>query len=219
VTLLRGMLLSFDDPLLGLIPTAIIFQYNPTEVTRVLRSDGGTGAGGSGASGSGAAATPGSALSAPRAAIEEYTLKLEFDATDGLEKTAPITMGFGISPRLAALEMLMQPVGTSLLGGLAGSLLGGGGGAAIPASRVPLVFFAWGPTRITPVRLSSLTIHETAFDDLLNPIHANADIGLTVLRKEDLAKDDTIARAAADFYKGAREVKAVLALPQTIELA
>ena len=63
-----------------------------------------------------------------------------------------------------------------------------------------------------------LSIHETAFDDLLNPIQATADLGLTVLRKEDLGADDTVARAAADFYKAAREVKAVLALPQTIEL-
>ena len=79
----------------------------------------------------------------------------------------------------------MQPVGSSLLGDLAGALTGGllgGGGAAIPAGRLPLVLFIWGPTRITPVRLKSLTIHETAFDELLNPIHASADLGFTVLR-------------------------------------
>ena len=45
-----------------------------------------------------------------------------------------------------------------------------------------------------------------------------ADLGLTVLRTTDLAKDDTIARAAATYYQGAREVKAVLALPQLLEL-
>ena len=74
----------------------------------------------------------------------------------------------------------MQPVGSSLLGELAGALTGGslgGGGATIPAGRLPLVFFIWGPARITPVRLTSLTITETAFDELLNPIHASADLG------------------------------------------
>lgn len=209
MTFLKGMLLSFDDPLLGLIPSVILFQYNPTEVTRVFRNDQ-TGAG---------EATPGAPLSAPKPAIETYTLKLELDATDGLEHEFPISMGFGIGPRLAAIEMLVQPVGSSLLGGLAGSLLGGNAGATVPAGKVPLVFFAWGPARITPARLDSLTIHETAFDELLNPIHATADLSLTVLRKEDLGTDDTMARAAADFYKAAREVKAVLAIPQTIELA
>ncbi len=209
MTIVKGMLLSFDDPLLGLVPTVILFQYNPDEITRVFTVEGTEAS----------ASTPGAALSAPKAAKETYTLRLELDATDGLERGAPITTGFGIAPRLAALEMLVQPVGSSALGGLAGALLGGAVGAAVPAGRVPLVFFAWGPSRITPARLTSLSIHESAFDALLNPIHATASIGLNVLRKEDLGADDTVARAAADFYKAAREVKAVLALPQMAELA
>lgn len=209
MTLVKGMLLSFDDPLLGLIPTVILFQYNPDELTRVFTLEEAATAG----------STPGAALSAPKPAKEAYSLKLEFDATDGLERGTPITTAFGISPRLAALEMLVQPVGSSLLGGLVGSLLGGSAGATVPAGKVPLVYFAWGPARITPVRMTSLSIHETAFDELLNPVHASADVGLTVLRKDDLGPDDTIARAAADFYKAAREVKAVLAIPQTIEMA
>ena len=204
--LLKGMLLSFSDPLLGLIPTVVLFQYNPTEVTRVFRVE---------APASGA--TDG--RNAPMPAGEDYTLKLELDATDGLEKGGPVTSLLGISPRLAAIEMLVQPVGSSLLGDLAGALFGGAAaGAKVPASKLPLVFFAWGPARITPVRLSSLTIRETAFDELLNPIHATADLGLTVLRKAELDKDETFARAAADYYQGAREVKAVASLPQIIEL-
>jgi hypothetical protein len=207
--LLKGMLLSFSDPLLGLIPTVVLFQYNPTDLTRVFRVQSG---------GTSEATGGGDGRSAPLPAGEEYTIKLELDATDGLEKGTPVTSVLGISPRLAAIEMLVQPVGSSLLGSLAGALLGGASGAAVPAGRLPLVFFAWGPARITPVRLSSLTIRETAFDALLNPIHATADLGLTVLRKAELDKDDTFARAAADYYQGAREVKAVAALPQVIEL-
>jgi hypothetical protein len=212
VSLIKGMLLSFDDPLLGLIPTVILFQYNPDALTRVFTVE-------EPAQGAGATGGSGAALSAPKPAKEAYSLKLEFDATDGLERGTPITTAFGISPRLAALEMLVQPVGSSLLGGLVGSLLGGAAGATVPAGKVPLVYLAWGPARITPVRLTSLSIHETAFDELLNPIHASADVGLTVLRKDDLGPDDTIARAAADFYQAAREAKAVLAIPQMIELA
>jgi hypothetical protein len=209
VALIKGMLLSFDSALLGIVPTVVLFQYNPTEVTRVFRSEGGTDP-----------APTGTALNAPRPAPEDYTVKLELDATDGLEAGGPLTSAFGIGPSLAAIEMLMQPVGSSALGGLAGALTGGllGGGAAIPAGKLPLVLFAWGPTRLTPVRLKSLTIRETAFDELLNPIHATADIGFTVLRTSDLGKDDTLARAAATYYQAAREVKAVLQLPQLVEL-
>ena len=209
MALIKGILASFDNPLLGIVPTVVMFQYNPTELTRTFRSEAAPSTAGGGT---------GAALAAANPANEDYSLKLELDATDGLERGGPITTGFGISPRLAALEMLMQPVGSSLLGGLAGSLLGGGG-AAVPAGKLPLILFIWGPTRITPVRLNSLSIHETAFDELLNPIQATADLGFTVLRTVDLGQDDTVARAAATFYQGAREVKAVLQLPQLLELA
>ncbi|MFI0445518.1 hypothetical protein [Actinomadura sp. 6N118] len=209
--LIKGMMLSFSDPLLALIPTIVFFQYNPTSVTRVLTSPApATGSTGEGAvGGGGGAAKPSS---------ETYSLKLELDATDGIASDGPLTTVFGIGPRLAALEMLMQPVGSSLLGNLIGGALGGPPGATIPAGKLPVVLFAWGPGRITPVELRSLTINETAFDTLLNPIHATADLSLTVLRKEDLPKDDKVARLAADYYKGLREVKAVIQLPQMIEL-
>ncbi len=210
MALIKGMLLSFSDPLLGLVPTIVLFQYNPTDITRTFAA--------AAAGGAGPGADSAAKRTAPMPAGEDYTVRLELDATDGLEAGGPLTTAFGISPRLAAIEMLMQPVGTSLLGGLVGSLFGGGGGAAIPVGRPPLVLFGWGPTRITPVHLKSLTIKETAFDELLNPIHATADLGLTVLRKEELPKDETVARMAADYYQGAREVKAVLQLPQMIEL-
>jgi hypothetical protein len=208
MTLIKGILASFADPLLGGIPTLIVFQYNPTEVTRVFRVEGGE-----------KAAPSGTALNVVRPAPEDYTLKLEFDATDGLERGGPLTTAFGISPRLAALEMLMQPVGSSLLGNLAGALMGGSEGATVPPGRLPLTLFMWGPGRITPVRLTSLSIHETAFDGLLNPLQASADLGFTVLREADLGTDDTFARAAAKYYQGSREVRAVIQLAQLPELA
>jgi hypothetical protein len=213
--LLKGMLVSYSDPLLALIPTVIFCQYNPADVTRTFSATTPAGASTAASGGSGSS----SARTAPIPAGEEYSMKLEFDATDGLASEGPLTTAFGIAPRLAALEMLMQPVGSSLLGGLVGKLVGGKPkGHAIPVGRPPLTLFAWGPTRITPVHVKSLVIHETAFDSLLNPIHATADIGLTVLRTADLPKDEKVARLAADYYRGAREVKAVLQLPQMLEL-
>jgi len=214
VALIKGFLASYSDPLLGLVPTVVFFQYNPTEITRVFQVA-------APATGEGSEPT-GAARNAVRPASEDYTVKLEFDATDGLERGGALTTAFGISPRLAALEMLVQPVGTSLLSGLAGTLTGGllgGSGAAVPAGRLPLTFFVWGPGRITPVGLKSLTIHETEFDELLNPIQATADLSFTVLRVDDLSVDDTVARAAAKYYQGAREAKAVLQLAQIPELS
>jgi len=212
VALTKGFLASYDDPLLGVVPTVVPFQYNPVEITRVFQVQGPAGATDT--------EPTGAARNAVRPASEDYTVKLEFDATDGLERGGPLTLAFGVAPRLAALEMLVQPVGTSLVSGLAGALTGGllgGGGAAVPAGRLPLTLFVWGPGRITPVRLKTLTIHETAFDEQLNPIQASADLSFTVLQVDDLASDDTVARAAAIYYQGAREVKAALQIPQMPE--
>jgi len=38
-------------------------------------------------------------------------------------------------------------------------------------------------------------------------------------RPDDLDRDDAVARAAATYYQGSREVKAVLQIPQMVELA
>jgi hypothetical protein len=204
MALIKGLIASFDDPLLGVAPTVVLFQYNPVEITRVFRIE---------TSGAGEGQRSGSALNLAVPALEEYTLKLELDATDGLERSGPITLSNGIAPRLAALEMLMQPVGTSLLGGLLG------GGNAIPAGRLPLALLVWGPGRVTPVRMTSLSIHETAFDELLNPIHASASVGLRVLRLADLGEGDQLARAAAGYYQGVREIRSALQIAQWAELA
>ena len=42
VALIKGILASFDDPLLGVVPTIVPFQYNPTEITRVFRIEAGS---------------------------------------------------------------------------------------------------------------------------------------------------------------------------------
>ncbi len=69
------------------------------------------------------------------------------------------------------------------------------------------------------MKLSGLTIRETSFDDLLHPIHASAELSLTVLHLRDLPDDDVVARAMAEFYAAARDVKAAMVLPQVIEWA
>lgn len=205
MALIDGMLLSFDDPVLGVVPTVIPFQYNPQEVTRVFRARGTTGG-------------P-SSQAADGPATEEYSLTVELDATDGLEVEGPLTLAMGVSPRLAAIERLMQPVdGGNLLADALGAL-GIGGATPVPPRRLPVVVFAWGPTRITPVKLSSLTIRETSFDDLLHPIHASAELSLTVLHMRDLPADDVVARAMAEFYAAARDLKAAMVLPQAVEWA
>lgn len=208
--LMRGMLLSFSDPTAGMVPTLVPFQYNPAEVTRVLRVTPGQQGG------------PGLRVGAPP--TETYTLKIELDALDAIDK--PLTGTLGVGPLLATLEAMLEPAGQSgVLGALVGAVsaavgLGGGGSDStpIPAPSLPLVVLVWSPERIVPVRVESYTVHETGFDSLLQPVQATVDLSLTVLRDSDLAADMTLAKVMANAYQAVRSAMAIVGVAQGVEL-
>jgi hypothetical protein len=209
---MRGMLLSYPDPVAGMVPTLLPFQYNPAEVTRVLRvSQGQPG---------------GPALRVAAAPVETYTLKIELDALDAIDK--PLTGALGVGPMLATLEAMLEPaVAGGPLGALVGAVsatvglgvsLPGGGAPAVPAPSLPLVVLAWSPERIVPVRIDSYTAHETGFDASLQPVQAAVDISVQVLRPTDLAADMALARALSNAYQAARSALALTGVAQGVEL-
>ena len=51
---------------------------------------------------------------------------------------------------------------------------------------LPIVLFVWGPSRVVPVRLTSFSVTEKAFDQNLNPTEAEVGMGLKVLSYMDL---------------------------------
>ena len=79
---------------------------------------------------------------------------------------------------------------------------------------MPVVLFVWGPYRIVPVRVTTLTTVEKLYDAALNPTHAEVQIGLRVLTPAELgaARDhDNLARVATVAYTytlGVRQVGA-----------
>lgn len=48
-----------------------------------------------------------------------------------------------------------------------------------------MTLFVWGPRRVLPVRLTGFSITEQAYDPMLNPIRAEADLSLDVLSYND----------------------------------
>jgi hypothetical protein len=209
--LMRGMLISFSDPDVGLVPTMVPFQYNPAEVTRTIKVNGGP------------QGSP--ALRVQQAPVESYTLKLELDALDAIDK--PITSVLGVQPLLATIEAMLEPAGSlgvlgalgSALAGAVASITGGGSsGAPIPAPSLPLVVLAWSPVRIVPVRIDSYTAHETGFNAGLLPVQATVDLSLTVLRDTDLTGDLKMANFLASAYQAARSALAITGVAQGVEL-
>lgn len=214
--LMKGALVELSEPFLGPIPNIIVFQYNPATVTRTLTpwqppTEGEEGAD-SGASSTAQPFDPGETLS----------LALELDATDDLEKGDPVAVVTGVADRIAALEMLLYPVGDSLLGDLFGSL--GGLVDVVPRGSVPVVLLVWGPGRIVPVRLTSFRVEEQAFSPTLYPIRAKVTVGLRVLTEEafnrpdrTLSVSEELAVAAYKFTRGQKEVLARLNLANSVD--
>jgi hypothetical protein len=169
--LLKGALVAYELP--QLLPTIVAFQYNPEHLTRSLQGRAATGGG------------RGDANRTDGPPDETITLTVEIDAADQLEHPAQngITATVGLHPAIAALERLMYPAFPVVVLNRA---LAAFGSAAILSEPAPLALFIWGPARVLPVRVNSVSITEQAFDTMLNPIQARADLSLKVLTYREL---------------------------------
>jgi hypothetical protein len=162
------------DPGSGSVQRVIALQYAPHRLQRALEVQP-------------VAEQPGrsQALRIRGPAVETITLEAVLDATDRMERPSesPVEPRLGIFPDLAAIEMLVQPAPAQLerqnLSALAGMF-------EIAPVETPLVLFVWSARRIVPVRVTSLSITEEAFDSDLNPIRATVSLGLRVLSVDDL---------------------------------
>lgn len=166
---LKGAIVAYQLP--DLLPTLIVFQYNPDQVTRSLQ---GRSAGGGGR---------GEANRTDGPPEETISISVEIDAADQLERNDGTTNRLGLHPTIAALETLMYPSFPIVV---ANQVLAAFGAALILGEPAPLALFVWGPARVLPVRVNSVSITEQAFDTNLNPILAKADLSLKVLTYRDL---------------------------------
>lgn len=222
---LRGALVEFMPTFLIPLPNVILFQYNPETITHTWTQP------------EAAPTTPGGGDANPLAVKgvpgESFSFTIAVDAGDTIADGNPVVAGLaqlsGVYSRLAALEMLLYPVdapdGGSLLGSVSASVSIGGGGLSlggsanaqvkqsVPQSQVPTVLFVWGPGRILPVRVTSLTITEKLYDPLLNPIHAEAALGLRVLTPKELkAVTGPLAGIAQTAYDYSQKLRQALAI-------
>ena len=172
--LLKGALVGVD-PLIP-VPNVVVFQYNPDTMSRRLE-----------ARAVAAEGDRGEAYRLTGAPKETISLTVEIDATDQLEQANPLTTTVGIYPTLAALEILLYPKSAMVIANDILSLIGT---IEVIPVQGPMTLFVWGPQRILPVRLTSMSITEEAHDPQLNPIRAKVELSLTVLSYQDLSITD-----------------------------
>ena len=173
--LLKGALVTID-PDKPQARQVIEFQYNPETMTRRLEPRAMGGEGGDKVEVYRLTGTP----------KETITLSIEIDATDKLEQGDPQVVAAGIHHVLAALEVLVYPTVETVTQNLS---LAQQGNIEIIPPEAPLTLLIWGPERVLPVRLSSLSITEEAYDPNLNPIQAKAELSLQVLAYSDFHHD------------------------------
>ncbi len=171
--LMKGAIVSIG--VLKPIPTVVVFQYNPAEVSRSLTLDK-----------SADPDTPGGERIA-LAPKETMSMRVMIDAIEQLEASSLIARGLGIYPQLSALEMLLYPASVLVL---ANTTLAKAGAMEVVPPEMPLTVLIWGLKRIVPVRLTSMSITEELYDPNLNPIRAQAELSLDVLSYADFQPED-----------------------------
>ena len=168
--MLSGALVGVDP--FNPLASVIVFQYNPETVTRTIIAR---------SAGQDANQTEALRLKGPPS--ETIAIDVEIDATDQLEKVDPIAATLGVAPALASLEMLLYPKSALVI---ANQVLMSFGVIEVIPAEAPLTLLIWGSKRVLPVRLTSFTITEQAFDAALNPIQAKVGLSLQVLTYDDL---------------------------------
>lgn len=199
---LKGAFLSFSAGLPGALPNIVVFQFNPEEVTRTPTlaqppppcTD------------SGATDT----LDQPCQPGESISFSLKVDASDQLAQSNPIAASSGILPTLSALELLMMPR-CALSDNLVKANRGNGqpGPYQLSPKQLPTVLFFWGMYRVLPVAITSLTITESEYDPLLNPIRADVSVNLQVLVPNQL-QDHKLGLGAYNYSQTVKETMAAL---------
>jgi hypothetical protein len=217
---LKGALVEFMPTFLPFpTPNVIIFQYNPETMTHTWSQPE-------------AAGSAGTETSNPLAVQgnpgEEFSFTIEMDSNDDIANangaSAALAEATGLYSRLAALEMLLYPTGTTnpLMGAVTAAISSALGGSSagptrtVPQSVMPVTLFIWGPGRIVPVRITGLTITEKLYDSALNPVHAEAQLKLRVLTPAELvaasSDNDVLGNLATIAYSYTLTLRQALAL-------
>jgi len=175
------------------LTNAIVFQYNPEQLTRTITPNTFTGGGGQN-----------EPLRFKGPPSESISLEVQISAADQLERARSPATTMGIYPMLSALELLVYPLAARMAANQALALLGV---IEVVPPEAPLTLFVWGPRRVLPVRITQMSITEESFDPALNPIQAKVGLTLQVLTYQDLG----LLHAGGAMFMGHHLLKEVMA--------
>jgi hypothetical protein len=190
---LRGAFVAYD-PGAYKSPTIqrrlIPFRFNPEGLSRSISIEAAPGSQGvEGSSAAKKSKTEQAADASSGTLKETFNVSIRLDFVDLLESSPSIDQELGILPEIAALEDLLYPVEPAT------SNNSDGKEPVQPRAARPTVLFIWGVQRVYPVRITQMTVNETLHNQALNPIRAEVEVGLEVLREGDARGNQAVADA------------------------
>jgi hypothetical protein len=208
---LKGALVVYPTHTPGSRPShVIVFQFNPDAMKRTLAHRAAPALAGGGSTG----AAKEDVLRAAGPPVETITLTVELHAADQLAEPDQnaLVAEAGLHPALAALELLMYP---STDEALQLSELADRGEVQVSPPDLPLLLLVWGKSRVVPVKLTTFSISEEAFDTRLNPIYAKVELGMQVLTYVELT-ESSVGRDVFISYQKQKEGLALLSQPGNV---
>lgn len=210
---LRGAFIAWDPGGYRTKPDKqriIPFRINPEGFSRSLSIEAAqTSQGVEGAGGKAANSTNEQSADAASGVLKEtFSVQVRLDLVDRLESTAELDPQLGILPEIAAIEDLLYPAPTD-------STANSDGKEAVRSKEPrPTVLFIWGTQRIVPVKITQLSVNETLHNANLNPIRAELEIAMEVLREGD-ATGNPAVRDALQFTNNNRRTLSDMFREQT----
>lgn len=184
VKVTKGLLVEYA---VALPPTALVFDFNPTSLTRNRTVTVKTGTA-PGTRGGYDFVLP---TETPRVSQgvsiepETFTFTILLDATDRMDEGEAIATTFGIEPELDTLRTMLEPKAQGPGGVQTLASLGLGGERAFQRHEsASVLLFAWG-SHILPVFLTSVKIVEKAYMPSLTPYRAEATLTLRVIESNN----------------------------------
>ncbi|MGB5563149.1 MAG: hypothetical protein WBN02_12640, partial [Sedimenticolaceae bacterium] len=158
---------------------------------------------------------------------ETITLTAHFDASDDLGENnarSVVPRLFGVGPQLVALERMIKPAGGALadliaqgLDAIGDAISGGSDGTqAEPPQQMPRILFIWGPARLLPVEIQTMTITEKKFDPFLNPVQAEVRIVLKVIGSFPESSTDRLGRGALSYTEVVKDLQQIANLTEAV---
>lgn len=181
---IKGMLFEYG---LSIPPLALIFDFNPQQISRSRTVTIKTG-NAPGTRGGFDFLTP---LDTPRVAqgvemaAESFSIDILLDATDKMNEGDPIVAQFGVQPQIDTLRAMTEPK-TQGPGGLQvlASLGAGGARAFERQETASVLIFVWG-MQLLPVFLTGVSQKETMHLPNLMPFRAEMNLTMQVIESSN----------------------------------